>query len=34
MLFVADKFDVHTWFEAYLAEQHEDANELAGVPFH
>jgi hypothetical protein len=29
-----DKFDVHAWFEAYLAEPHDDAVELAGVPFH
>lgn len=33
-LLVADRFDVHTWFEAYLAEKHEEALELPGVPFH
>ena len=33
-LLVADRFDVHTWFEAYLAETHEEAFELPGVPFH
>lgn len=27
------KFDVHEWFEAYLAEEHaEIAGELVGVP--
>ena len=30
-----DKFDVHTWFAAHLAEaRDDDAAELAGVPFH
>ena len=29
-----DKFDVHAWFAAYVAEPHDDAVELAGVPFH
>ena len=33
-LHVGDTFDVHTWFEAYLAEEHEEALELQGVPFH
>jgi hypothetical protein len=29
-----EKFDVHAWFEAYLAEPRDEAVELAGVPFH